>query len=101
MGRERSLRNLKRGGQPGRKPGVPNNATLEVKAWAQSILEDPQVREQTLALARQGRLPPGIMVELLHYAYGKPKDTTDVNVRVSRMIRISPPTEAPCLTSTT
>jgi len=42
-------------------------------------------------LARTGRLAPAVLIELLHYAYGKPKDTTDVHVQVSRMIRIIPP----------
>ena len=78
---------------PGRPKGVPNKATVEVKAWAQSVLEDPKVRSKTLHLARDGRLAPAILIELLHYAYGKPKDTTDLQVRVSRMIRITPPAE--------
>lgn len=35
-----------RGKTGGRKPGTPNKATLAVKAFAQSILEDPAYREK-------------------------------------------------------
>jgi len=88
----RNISGLGRGG-PGRPKGLPNRATVEIKDWARSILEDPLVRGRTLSLAREGRLAPGVLVELLHYAYGKPKETTDLTVRVSRMVRIIPPGE--------
>jgi len=91
----RNISGLRRGG-PGRPKGLPNRATVEIKDWARSILEDPAVRGRTLALAREGRLAPAVLIELLHYAYGKPKETTDVHVQVSRMIRILPPQEEPC-----
>lgn len=78
---------------PGRPKGVPNKATVEVKKWAQTVLGDAVVRSKTLDLARTGRLPPAILIELLHYAYGKPTETTDLTVRVSRMVRITPPAE--------
>ena len=78
----------------GRKMGTPNKATVEVRAWARGVVEDPQVHATTLDLARTGRLAPAVLIELLHYAYGKPKETTDLTVRVSRMIRIIPPHEA-------
>ena len=79
---------------PGRRKGQPNRATVEIREWARSILKVQAVRSRTLSLAREGRVAPGVLVELLHYAYGKPKDTTDVHVQVSRMIRIMPPQEA-------
>ena len=91
----RNISGLRRGG-PGRPKGLPNRATVEIKDWARSILEDPAVRGRTLALAQEGRLAPAVLIELLHYAYGKPKETTDVNVQVSRMIRSLPPQEEPC-----
>ena len=80
----------------GRQRGTPNKATVEVRTWARKLVEDPEVQATTLELARSGRLAPAVLIELLHYAYGKPKDITDLNVRVSRMIRITPPTEALC-----
>jgi hypothetical protein len=78
----------------GRKRGSPNKVTVEVRTWARRVVEDPQVHATTLDLARSGRLAPAELIELLHYAYGKPKDTTDLTVRVSRMIRIIPLREA-------
>lgn len=75
----------------GRAKGQPNHATVEVREWARAVLEDPQVKARTLTLARAGRLPPAITIELFNRAYGKAKDSTDLNVRVSRMIRITPP----------
>ena len=85
----------------GRQKGTPNKATVEVRTWARRVVEDPQVQARTLDLAREGRLAPAIHIELLHCAYGKPRETTDLNVRVSRMIRILPPSEEPCPTSNT
>jgi len=78
----------------GRQKGTPNKATVEVRTWARRVVEDAEVQARTLELARTGRLAPAILIELLHYAYGKPKETTDVHVQVSRMIRIIPPREA-------
>jgi hypothetical protein len=37
-GRARSLANLRRGGSPGRKRGIPNAATLEIRALASRLL---------------------------------------------------------------
>jgi len=62
---------------PGRPKG-PCKATLEVKAWTQSVLGDPGVRAKTLSLARAGRLAPAIHITLLHYAYGKPMETVEL-----------------------
>lgn len=62
----------------GRPRGVPNKVTIEVREWARSILEDKAVQARTLAQARAGKLPPAIFNELLHYAYGKPKDTVEL-----------------------
>ena len=80
----------------GRQKGTPNKTTVEVRAWARKLIEDPEVQATTLELARAGRLAPAVFIELFHYAYGKPKDTTDLNVQVSRMIRITPPPEGLC-----
>jgi hypothetical protein len=66
------------GNPAGRKKGVPTKATREVKALAQSILEDPVVQQRMLSDAQKGKLPPPVMTMLFHYAYGKPKDTLKV-----------------------
>jgi hypothetical protein len=77
----RNTTGLRRGG-PGRPKGVPNKATVEVKAWAQSVVEDPQVQATTLDLARRGKLDSSLFRELLHYAYGKPKESMSVDLGV-------------------
>ena len=62
----------------GRQMGTPNKATVEVKAWAQSVLGDHRVRAKTLDLARAGRLQPGVLIELMYYASGRPVDRHEV-----------------------
>jgi len=64
----------------GRKAGVPNKRTVEIKEYARTIVEDEQVREQLRAQARDGTLPPPIMTMLFYYAYGKPKDNVEMVV---------------------
>ena len=57
---------------PGRKKGVPNKATAEVRAACVAIVDDPQYRKKLLARARAGTLPPAVECMLWHYAKGKP-----------------------------
>lgn len=59
---------------PGRKKGVPNKATAEVRAVCASIVDDPEYRTTLLTRARAGTLPPAVECMLWHYAKGKPKD---------------------------
>jgi len=59
----------------GRQMGTPNKVIVEVRTWARSVVEDRRVHAKTREMARTGRLAPAILIELLHYAYGKPKDT--------------------------
>lgn len=62
----------------GRQKGTQNRITRDIQAWAQSVIEDRQGRSKTLRLYQQGRLAPALVIELLHYAYGKPKDTLSI-----------------------
>ena len=78
----RNTTGLRRGG-PGRPKGRLNQVTVEIKAWAQSVVEDPQVQATTLDLARRGKLDSSLFRELLHYAYGKPKETVSVDGALS------------------
>ena len=62
---------------PGRKKGVPNKATVEVRAACVAIVDDPHYRTKLLARARAGALPPAVECMLWHYAKGKPKDRVE------------------------
>jgi hypothetical protein len=69
-------------GQPkpptsGRKPGGLNKRTLEIQAYARGILEDPQVQAMILCQARNGSLPPAVLVLLFHYSYGRPVERSE------------------------
>jgi len=56
----------------GRAKGVPNRATAEMQEFARSLFEDPAYKK-----ALRDRLIKGqagsMEIQLLHYAYGKPK----------------------------
>lgn len=73
--KSRNTTGLKRGG-PGRKPGIPNKATLEIKDASRKLVEDPAY---VLSLKRRlvAGKAPHMETLLFHYAYGKPKDTTE------------------------
>ena len=74
---------------PKRGPGRPKGGrgehrkTKEARQFAASIVNDPIYRANLLARAQTGTLAPGIEQMLWHYAWGKPKDTVDVNMMVS------------------
>lgn len=57
----------------GRQTGTPNKATVEIKEFARSILEDPLYQKRLKDRVIQGKAPQ-IEVLLFHYAYGKPKE---------------------------
>lgn len=57
----------------GRKSGTPNKATVEIKEFARSILEDPLYQKRLRDRVIQGKAPQ-LEVLFFHYAYGKPKE---------------------------
>jgi len=60
-------------GNPGGRPrGRPNNATVEIRALAQSLF-DKGYWERVRAQLTEGTLHPSIHGKLLAYAYGEPK----------------------------
>lgn len=59
----------------GRKAGVPNKATAEIKDRARSILEDDAATERYRKLYRAGKLHPRLVVMFHEYGYGKPTQT--------------------------
>jgi hypothetical protein len=68
---------LKRGG-PGRKPGVPNKVTQEVRDLAESLINDDAYLAKLRAQLRAGKCNPAVVTMLWHYRYGKPKDTVEI-----------------------
>ncbi len=66
-----------RGG--GRKKGVPNKATLEVKTFLRNFLESAAYRRSLQDRILKGKAVP---LEILahYYAYGKPKTSVEVSV---------------------
>jgi hypothetical protein len=67
---------------PGRPKGGQNKTTIEVRAAARTIVDNPNYRA-ALALRVKSGTAPHMETLLWHYAYGKPvekievKDTTD------------------------
>jgi hypothetical protein len=79
MPRGKSLVSQKNLTSRGRQKGVPNRATAEVREWTRAIFEDPAVRAVLHRKALTGDLPPAIYTELLHYAYGKPREVVELD----------------------
>jgi len=82
----RNVANLKRGGSPGRTPGVPNKATQVIREAARTFVEDEAGQRKMLEQYRRGRLHPAIVTMLHHYAYGKPKETIDINTPMRALV---------------
>ena len=67
---------------PGRPPGLQNKATLEGRELAQALVKDPNYVKVLTEKLLAGELDTRLEVMLWHYAYGKPKETVDVNATV-------------------
>ncbi len=87
----RNTAGLKRGGQPGRKKGSKNKATVEVKEMARRLIEDPAYQAQLRERLLKGTLPGNMEALLWAYGYGKPRDTVDLNVSAERKTLIIVP----------
>ena len=80
---------------PGRPKGSVNKTTRDQKAFAARVLGEPGTPEfeEFVAVTRKqliaGILPPAITSLILHYAYGKPKETVEVSgeVTVEKIVR--------------
>jgi hypothetical protein len=65
--------------QPG--AGATNLVRQNAQSFAKEILESPSYRASLKDRADRGKLSPHIEMMLWAYAYGKPIETIDVNVR--------------------
>jgi hypothetical protein len=62
----------------GRQKGTPNKVTVEARAAAALIVDDPAYREMLLKKARAGLLQSPIEALLWHYSKGKPRETIEL-----------------------
>lgn len=70
-------------GGPGRKPGIPNKATVEAKEACAKLVDDPAYRAKLRERLLRGKLAPAVETMLWHYAHGKPKETVSLEGQVS------------------
>ena len=68
---------LKRGG-PGRPRGTLNRVTVEVRAAAAALVDDPQYRRKLLHDMRKRRVAPAVEVLLWHYSKGRPVERHEI-----------------------
>jgi hypothetical protein len=73
-GRARALANLRRGGGPGRKRGIPNAATLEIKALASRLLVEDQEWIESARRRMIAGEAPHLETFFLSHRFGRPKD---------------------------
>jgi hypothetical protein len=73
MTQRRNTSGLKRGG-PGRKKGTPNKVTVEVRAAAEALVDDPVYRARLARDLRRRKVAPAVECMLWYYAKGKPKE---------------------------
>ena len=67
----------------GRKAGVVNQTTVEIREVARSLLEDPQYQRRLRERLLAGKCPPQIEALLFYYGYGKPRETVKVEESAS------------------
>jgi len=80
MARKSNLpESLRRLGGPGRPKGVPNHVTPEIKELARRMLTDPEYLQALKVRLKRGSAQ-AVEVQLYQFAYGKPKETIDMNV---------------------
>lgn len=65
-------------GKVGRPSGALNKATRDGREFAARIVDSPKFRETLRLQAEAGTLHPSIVNTLLHYRYGKPKETVEI-----------------------
>jgi hypothetical protein len=84
----RNTSGLKRGGSPGRPKGRKDDKTLEGEQFARLIARSPQYRAELKKQADAGLLPPAMHALIWSYAYGKPKDSTEVSGSIDATVKV-------------
>ena len=78
-------KHLFRSGDPkrgGRQKGTPNKSTLEGRAFARQLVDDPIYRQNLRERLLAGKVPAGVEVMLWYYAHGKPRETLELTAMV-------------------
>ena len=70
---------------PGRPKGSLNQRTIEAKALARGLLNDPTYRKNLQADLTNRKVEASIEAMLWHYAYGKPKESLEVQWDLSKL----------------
>ena len=63
----------------GRRKGVQNKVTREVRDLARAMVQDEAYLTKLTRDLHAGKLPTQLVVMLWHYAYGKPKETHEIS----------------------
>jgi DNA-binding transcriptional regulator PaaX len=70
---------------PGRPKGSLNQRTIEAKALARGLLNDPTYRKNLQADLKNRKVEASIEAMLWHYAYGKPKEHVEVHWNLEKL----------------
>ena len=70
---------------PGRPKGSQNKTTLEVKALARELVNDPTYRKNLQTALENRTVDTSIEAMIWHYAYGKPKESLEVNWNLEKL----------------
>jgi hypothetical protein len=68
----------------GRKPGSVNKVTHQIRNIAQKMVNDPTYRKELRKRLHAGDAPQ-LEIRMWEYAYGKPKETLELNCNLSAL----------------
>jgi hypothetical protein len=78
------------GNPQGRRPGVPNKATRDVRLVAQKLVGESGYLDKVRARLHAGRLAPAVELALWHFAYGRPVDKVEItNTTALPVLRVA------------